>query len=280
MKSRIALVVVGALALAVGLFLNRPAYGKGVSVVTPTTFDIAVSPGKELTTEIVLRQDVHSLTPLTLTVSPSLASYVSSIEPSELPPLPPSFAPGSTTTIALVFTVATGTPAADIKGNLLIGGKVLLPMQLSIGELFYPPDPGDPGKETLEGIDSDEDGVRDDIQRYIEMTYPDQPQVRVALRQYVVPLQASLRDAQSKEATIANRDMVERARGCIRSRLSSGESRLSMRSLIAEMLNTRDRSLAYITYNHQLGGQVFEGAAIEDPSACKGSAVREGFVNE
>ena len=36
-----------------------------------------------------------------------------------------------------------------------------------------PPDPGKAGKETPLGIDTDGDGVRDDIQRYIYFIYPD-----------------------------------------------------------------------------------------------------------
>ena len=45
-----------------------------------------------------------------------------------------------------------------------------------------PPDPGEAGKATLEGIDSDQDGIRDDIQRYIALTYPDSQKTRAALR--------------------------------------------------------------------------------------------------
>jgi len=40
-------------------------------------------------------------------------------------------------------------------------------------EATLPPDPGSAGRATLEGIDSDGDGVRDDIQRFIELNYPD-----------------------------------------------------------------------------------------------------------
>lgn len=45
-----------------------------------------------------------------------------------------------------------------------------------------PPDPGKAGKQTLMGIDSDGDGLRDDVQRYIYLTYPDQPDVQRALK--------------------------------------------------------------------------------------------------
>lgn len=55
-----------------------------------------------------------------------------------------------------------------------------------------PPDPGKAGKKTLMGIDSDSDGLRDDIQRYIYLTYPDQPNVQGALRQLALSLQKTL----------------------------------------------------------------------------------------
>jgi len=46
-----------------------------------------------------------------------------------------------------------------------------------------PPDPGAAGKLTLSGIDSDNDGVRDDVQRWIVMTYPNSQKTRAALTQ-------------------------------------------------------------------------------------------------
>ena len=36
-----------------------------------------------------------------------------------------------------------------------------------------PPDPGEAGRRTLAGIDSDRDGIRDDLQRYVALTYGD-----------------------------------------------------------------------------------------------------------
>jgi hypothetical protein len=45
-----------------------------------------------------------------------------------------------------------------------------------------PPDPGEAGKATLEGLDSDHDGVRDDLQREIVFMYPDRDEVRRLLR--------------------------------------------------------------------------------------------------
>jgi len=55
---------------------------------------------------------------------------------------------------------------------------MILPLDVSI-----PPDPGEAGKSTLEGIDSDNDGLRDDIQRYIVLNYKDKTEIQKALIQ-------------------------------------------------------------------------------------------------
>lgn len=51
--------------------------------------------------------------------------------------------------------------------------------------VVLPPDPGEVGKQTLEGIDSDNDGVRDDLQREIVFMYPERDEVRRVLRAMV-----------------------------------------------------------------------------------------------
>ena len=46
-----------------------------------------------------------------------------------------------------------------------------------------PPDPGEEGKKTLLGVDSDNDGLRDDVQRWIYRSYPNEPLLQKALSQ-------------------------------------------------------------------------------------------------
>ena len=48
--------------------------------------------------------------------------------------------------------------------------------------VILPSDPGEAGKATLAGIDSDKDGVRDDLQREIVFMYPDKDEARRLLR--------------------------------------------------------------------------------------------------
>src|SRR3989344_8426243 len=62
-----------------------------------------------------------------------------------------------------------------------------------------PPDPGEAGKATIEGIDSDNDGVRDDIQRYVGLAFPADPEVRMTLMR--------LADSQQQYLTARNSEL-------------------------------------------------------------------------
>lgn len=52
--------------------------------------------------------------------------------------------------------------------------------------ISLPPEPGNENDTTVEGIDSDADGVRDDVQRYIYFEYAGQPSVQLALWMWLV----------------------------------------------------------------------------------------------
>lgn len=60
---------------------------------------------------------------------------------------------------------------AAFRGNTPSAVSTIVSMD--VDPFILPPDPGEAGKQTLAGIDSDSDGVRDDVQRWIELTYSD-----------------------------------------------------------------------------------------------------------
>ncbi len=126
-----------------------------------------------------------------------------------------------------------------------------------------PPDPGEPGKATLEGIDSDGDGIRDDIQRYIALTYPDSQKTRAALRQFTRALDKSILESPDEESALNNTEGMHRASECnwyIHSKLSIKMTDL----LMSEYLNTVERSRAYLAYDAKLGGHVFGGKDFDE----------------
>lgn len=120
-----------------------------------------------------------------------------------------------------------------------------------------PPDPGEAGKATLAGIDSDNDGVRDDVQRYIAMTYRDSAKTRAVLTQYAKQMQGALLDASSKELSIKHADEYSKVSECGESILGFDMSYKAEKDIKPIILNTDARNKAYFTYDDQLGGEVF-----------------------
>lgn len=126
-----------------------------------------------------------------------------------------------------------------------------------IKEIELPPDPGEEGKQTLLGVDSDNDGVRDDIQRYIYITYPNEEKVRMALTQTARIYQELLLDSGDPEIAHKNVKKLYRSNACLYY-IKDGDIRESLgirRALKAEILNTKERSVAYLEFNNSLAGK-------------------------
>jgi hypothetical protein len=126
-----------------------------------------------------------------------------------------------------------------------------------------PPDPGEAGMATLEGIDSDQDGIRDDIQRYIALTYPDSQKTRAALRQFTLAFQKATLESPDEESALRNTEIEARASECLWYIHSRSSIKMSD-SLMAEYLNTMERSRAYLAYNSKLGGHTFGGKDFDE----------------
>lgn len=157
-----------------------------------------------------------------------------------------AYGPGSHTLTATVTAPNGATGQADSTFQLLL----------------LPPDPGEAGKATLLGIDSDNDGVRDDIQRYIELNYPNSAKTRMALRQYAKATNNALRDANDKRKSINNSYQMDYAQECLSYifRETEGNSFSAIkirRALHAEFLNTSERTTKYFEFDEKLGGEVF-----------------------
>jgi len=125
-----------------------------------------------------------------------------------------------------------------------------------------PQDPGEAGRETVLGIDSDSDGVRDDIQRYLYFTYPENEKIRMALTQIAMEWQGLLSQASDPDAAFNHATKMARHGECLF--YIQGEASLDAdAALQAEILNTRERSIAYINYSNTLGGAIITGAPVK-----------------
>ena len=182
-------------------------------------------------------------------------------------------AQGQATTIEILFSVPPDAEPGTFNGTLQLrdgigpGAKNLAkPLQITLTILApgpgggLPPDPGEEGRATLEGIDSDGDGIRDDIQRFIALTHPDSEKLRAALTQFTRVVQEALLVRDDKALSLNAASSSDRAMECIDFLLGSGAADVT-NELHAEILNTVERSRAYLTYDAQLFGGIFPSAS-------------------
>ena len=120
-----------------------------------------------------------------------------------------------------------------------------------------PPDPGEAGKRTIEGVDSDGDGVRDDVQRYILQANVDAP-TRDAMSQFARAMTEGMvaADVGADDAVMVRLEEVGAAVDCLSS-VQPDSAGLILTGLEALMTNTRVRAEAYEAMNARAGGETF-----------------------
>ena len=127
--------------------------------------------------------------------------------------------------------------------------------------LDLPPDPGPAGDETIEGVDINENGVRDDIERWIGLNYRNSEKTRMALTQVYYPLQNFMIHAREndRDAVYNDMDALQRAGECL-DYIRPDDAYKLIEELKARVVNTSDRAYAYLDSSRILGGGSFPSA--------------------
>lgn len=140
-----------------------------------------------------------------------------------------------------------------------------------------PPDPGEAGKKTLEGIDADGDGVRDDIQIYIAENYGYSERAVAALRLIAKAKQTELIGNPTKQEALALTGESDKASRCYDLTVDEKtKSQDAIFDVISQMLNSEERLGKYLEFDLLLANQVIpmpQGSPIElcgyDPQSLK-----------
>jgi hypothetical protein len=120
-----------------------------------------------------------------------------------------------------------------------------------------PSDPGLPGTLTLAGIDADHNGVRDDVQRHIAMTYPSSATTRAALTDLANSIQMLIVNAADSQTTASNVMALGHALECSISIHGLTAASDMANTLRAQILNTISRSQAYLAATDSFSGHVY-----------------------
>jgi hypothetical protein len=114
--------------------------------------------------------------------------------------------------------------------------------------------------------------VRDDIQRYIALTYPYSKKTQLALTNLARVNQSRLGSGalSDQKAALAASSLLGRALECLAYIYPPDGQNLAL-ALLAETLNTEERSFAYIAYLNLLAGQMLGGSAPSEwRASCSG----------
>lgn len=118
---------------------------------------------------------------------------------------------------------------------------------------ILPPDPGEAGKATIEGIDSDNDGIRDDVFRVIILSTPDSERKREGMKQMAKAFQAYLLATSSQSEAKKKSDDVVKSMKCLRRFLDIDTAPEIATIVQSSVINTEARLKAYF-YVEKLQG--------------------------
>jgi hypothetical protein len=213
--------------------------------------DAAVHPLEENDYPVTLTASTD-LPEMTILVGPRLQPFVA-VDRTKIGPLKR----GQTATITVSVSAGIDQKETSVSGFLVLAisnprlpWKLPLPnpllVKVRVSCPCYPPDPGSAGKITLAGIDSDQDGVRDDVQRSIATTYPASERTRESIAQFAKSLQLEVTAVTPQQAETSFR-ATEKSVDCLSFVNGQSHSEL-IRWTLAQTLNTDARTRAFMDY--------------------------------
>ncbi len=144
--------------------------------------------------------------------------------------------------------------------NALDGAKATdsLPI-IDDGDVIPPMPDKEVNDSTLLGVDVDGDGVRDDVELWINSNVSESPEERKAFKQMFKASQQALINAENRELSRKISNLLGEALSCAFAQGGKGDANFNRvnrlrKSFKSQILNTRIRIQANIKFNDQLAG--------------------------
>lgn len=135
-----------------------------------------------------------------------------------------------------------------------------------------PPDPGEAGKATIDGIDADKDGVRDDVQRFIFEQWPESERSRRVLYEVakVTLMRVHYGGDLGKEETRKLMPQIMRASACFVGSPNYDEmtNQRASERVRMKVTNTPERWLRAAEFDQHLAHNVYAPADESTVDAC------------
>ncbi len=133
---------------------------------------------------------------------------------------------------------------------------------------LLPPDPDSSGLATLEGVDFDRNGVRDDVEIFIYELHKDSMENREVLKVGSMALQSALMatTTATEEDNDSASESVAKFVYCL-SEMSGMDRSKQLAILKSLVINTAEREAAYDAYNQSRVGTI-QGVVVATPAEC------------
>lgn len=131
-----------------------------------------------------------------------------------------------------------------------------VPMILGPSEVPPEPDP-EINNSTVAGVDSNNNGIRDDVERWIAQTYPTSAKMRAAVAQEALNSQKELSNKLTKDSAYQIGVEGMNATHCVSEACRSTGLRRDIKEYMSAQYNTRSRSNAYLNFQEIMGSRAF-----------------------
>lgn len=136
---------------------------------------------------------------------------------------------------------------------------------------------------TLSGVDSDGNGVRDDIDRYITLKYPQSEKMRSSLSQYAKAIEILVIGGGTQASYLK---VLNDSLDCLSATFMTNDGDVSgglhvaaiSKEIESLVLNTPERAKSYASSNVLLSGAISQGTSFED-QASRCMAAPSSFPN-
>jgi len=168
-------------------------------------------------------------------------------------------------------TTAVSSPIGSV---IPLPAKVSLetvPMILDPSQVPPAPDPA-VNNATVAGVDSNSNGIRDDVERWIAQTYPTSAKMRAAMAQMALNSQKEITapNLSRESAYKIGLESMDAVR-CSRASSSASGANWNIKDYMATVYNTRARFSALMEFQNTMGSRVFK---VPQEDACTISATQ------
>lgn len=163
--------------------------------------------------------------------------------------------------VAFSLTTAASTVTQTATG--LEASQTVAWVPISVGDIFFiiqagtglPPDPGEIGKFTIQGVDSDGDGIRDDVERNISQYYPNNGMARAYSYMVAMNYQRMIENSSDQQIQIQIIQELAQVEDCL-DQLLPDELEKGGNLVLPWVFNTYQRSYSYLDARGLMGGQI------------------------